>query len=194
MYHLPLLPGYGPESNIRSSAPPLAETPTTEIPIPQTLDAEEVVEGLAYFSAPTRTEELEGFVPSSSPPHETASELEVPTPMPPSEGTPRAPLRDFKDPDTDSFAEAVFFAYGVVVFLGLNEAQEQSILEDVRGVGVMEKALDDERWEVEECHYEVSSFTICTVLDLTRHSTTHTLHTPGFTMTFSVRHRIHTGS
>lgn len=155
MYHLPLLPGYGPGSNIRSSAPPTAETTSAEIPIPRTTEMEETVEGLAYFSVPARTEELEGFVPSRSLPHETVSEVEVHTPMPPSEGTPRPPTKRLQTPDTDSFAEAVFFAYGVVVFLGLDELQEQTILEDVRGAGVMEKPLQDNRWEVEECHYEV---------------------------------------
>ena len=158
MYHLPLLPGYGPGSNIRSSAPQTAETPSTEIPIPRTAETEETVEGLAYFSVPTRTEELEGFVSSRS--HETASETEAHTPIPPSEGTPRPPIKRLQTPDTDSFAEAVFFAYGVVVFFGLDELQEQTILEDVRSAGVMEKPLQDNRWEIEECHYEVRSLTL----------------------------------
>ncbi|KAJ3559389.1 hypothetical protein NM688_g379 [Phlebia brevispora] len=173
MYHLPLLPGYGPGSNIRSSVPPPASTPTIDYPIPQPSDAENhPEEGLAYFSVPSRSAELEGFVTSgsphiastspqvaSSPPHpEFMSETEAHTPMPPSEGTPRPSAKQLQQVEPDSFAEAVFFAYGVAVFFGLDENQEQSILEDIQGAGVMQKALKEERWEIEECHFEYNPY------------------------------------
>lgn len=56
---------------------------------------------------------------------------------------------------TDEFAEVVFFSYGVVVFFGLEEAQEHAILDDVQSAGVMRSSLEESRWEVEECHYAV---------------------------------------
>lgn len=60
--------------------------------------------------------------------------------------------------DSVNMAEVVFFAYGVVVFFGLEEGQERSILEDVEGAGVMRRKMAEEQWEVEECHYAVSRF------------------------------------
>ena len=159
MYHLPLLPGYGPGSNIRSSAAPAsAQTPVTEYPIPQPSDTEEPPEELAYFSAPTPETELDRYVPSTSPPPEAMSETETEIPQsaveegPP---TPRPHAQQVLVPDPETFAEAVFLAYGVVVFFGLDESQEHSILEDVQAAGVMQKAIKESRWEIEECHYEV---------------------------------------
>lgn len=55
----------------------------------------------------------------------------------------------------EEFAEAVFFSYGVVVFFGLDEGQEKGILEDIDGAGIMKRKMDEEKWEVEECHYSV---------------------------------------
>ena len=156
MYHLPLLPGYGPGSNLRSSAPPAPiPSPAAEYPIPQS-ETDEAPAELAYFSAPTRTVELDGYMPSTSPPLDALSETEMLTPNPPSEGTPRPAARELAPPpDPDAIAEAVFLAYGVVVFFGLDESQERNILEDVQSAGVMQKALKEDRWEIEECHYEV---------------------------------------
>ncbi|KAI0642682.1 DUF155-domain-containing protein [Trametes meyenii] len=69
MYHLPLLPGYGPGSNIRSSAPPV--TPGHEDPSSGFSDAEEDGYQGTYFSAdhqePTTSQPIEGFIPSASP-------------------------------------------------------------------------------------------------------------------------------
>lgn len=70
------------------------------------------------------------------------------------------PTRRSPHPDPDTFVEAVFFAYGVVVFFGLDEAQERSILEDVETAEIMQKPLPEARWEIEECHYEVSSLLV----------------------------------
>ena len=56
------------------------------------------------------------------------------------------------------FAEAVFFSYGVVVFFGLEEGQERGILEDVEAAGAMRHKMDEDKWEIEECHYAASIF------------------------------------
>jgi uncharacterized Rmd1/YagE family protein len=56
----------------------------------------------------------------------------------------------------DQVAEAVFFSYGVVVFFGLGEAQEKSIIEDIEKAGVPADPISERDWEVEECHFVVS--------------------------------------
>ena len=58
----------------------------------------------------------------------------------------------------EDYAEAIFFAYGVVVFFGLTEQQERGILEDVASAGAMRKKFGEDDWEIEECHYAVSVF------------------------------------
>ena len=70
MYHLPLLPGYGPGSNIRSSAPPV--TPGREDPSSGLSEAEEDGYQGTYFSSAAPQEEsmappMEGYMPSASP-------------------------------------------------------------------------------------------------------------------------------
>ncbi|KAH9899307.1 DUF155-domain-containing protein [Cubamyces lactineus] len=70
MYHLPLLPGYGPGSNIRSSAPPV--TPGREDPSSGLSEAEEDGYQGTYFSSTAPQEEsiappMEGYMPSASP-------------------------------------------------------------------------------------------------------------------------------
>ncbi|KAI8976699.1 DUF155-domain-containing protein [Trametes punicea] len=70
MYHLPLLPGYGPGSNIRSSAP--AVTPGREDPSSGLSEAEEDGYQGTYFSSTAPQEEslapaIEGYMPSASP-------------------------------------------------------------------------------------------------------------------------------
>ncbi|KAF8068759.1 hypothetical protein FPV67DRAFT_1624813 [Lyophyllum atratum] len=67
MYHLPLLPGYGPDTNIRSSAP--AHAPPGKSFLSRLSEAEENGYQGSYFSAPIRrrSSELEGYVSSSSP-------------------------------------------------------------------------------------------------------------------------------
>ena len=149
-YHYPLLPGYGPGINVRSSAPPVP-SPTTEAEdlrgAASEAEPDEAAEDVAYFSAPAPSSELHEFVPSSPPATGAISEPETPN-------IPGATRRS-PHPDPETFAEAVFFAYGVVVFSGLNEAQERGILEDLETAEIMQKALAEERWEIEECHYEV---------------------------------------
>ncbi|KAJ2987897.1 hypothetical protein NUW54_g9289 [Trametes sanguinea] len=70
MYHLPLLPGYGPGSNIRSSAP--AVTPGREDPSSGLSEAEEDGYQGTYFNSAAPHEEpttsgIEGYMPSASP-------------------------------------------------------------------------------------------------------------------------------
>ncbi|KAI0763082.1 DUF155-domain-containing protein [Trametes elegans] len=70
MYHLPLLPGYGPGSNIRSSAP--AVTPGNEDPSSGLSEAEEDGYQGTYFKSEEQQEAsapspIEGFIPSASP-------------------------------------------------------------------------------------------------------------------------------
>ncbi|CDO70365.1 hypothetical protein BN946_scf184999.g5 [Trametes cinnabarina] len=70
MYHLPLLPGYGPGANIRSSAP--AVTPGHEDPSSGLSEAEEDHYQGTYFSSNAPEEEstvppIEGYMLSASP-------------------------------------------------------------------------------------------------------------------------------
>ncbi|THH00967.1 hypothetical protein EW026_g1632 [Hermanssonia centrifuga] len=156
MYHKPLLPGYGPGSNIRSSAAPLVPTPSTEDPIVQASDAEEVE--ATYFPAPSHNPGMDDFIASTSPPQGGFSESETTRHIPVTPSASFAVPRRSSPLEPDSFAEAVFLAYGVVVFFGLDESQERSILEDVEAAGVMQKALKEDRWEIEECHYDYNPY------------------------------------
>ncbi|VDB98558.1 unnamed protein product [Peniophora sp. CBMAI 1063] len=55
--------------------------------------------------------------------------------------------------DTSSTAEVVFFDYGVLVFFGLQEEDERSILDDIANAGALRQPWAEEKWEVEELHY-----------------------------------------
>jgi hypothetical protein len=68
--------------------------------------------------------------------------------------TPKPKTQEVKDGD-DNVGQVVFFEYGVVVFFGLTEKQEYTILEDVEGAGVFKQKLKEDDWEVEECHFVV---------------------------------------
>lgn len=157
MYHLPLLPGYGPGINVRSSALS-APIPVTEEVIINVSEAE--IEETADESSvepptPQSAPELELFTPSTSPAVAAFSDIEaIASSLPVTPSAPPA-VRRQSPVDPDIFGEAVFFQYGVVVFFGLDESQERSILDDVHGAGVMHKSMPEERWEVEACHYEV---------------------------------------
>ncbi|KAH9936015.1 DUF155-domain-containing protein [Amylocystis lapponica] len=172
MYHLPLLPGYGPNSNIRSSAPSVS--PGAEDPSSGLSEAEEDGYQGTYFNASTPPTNgispLDGYIVSSSP-VVTAADIQPdiqPAPTEPQADAPpqehgtrrRRRLSKAKDQmraavSADEFAEAIFFAYGVVVFFGLTEAQERGILEDVDKVGVLRRRLVEGDWEIEECHYAI---------------------------------------
>lgn len=53
----------------------------------------------------------------------------------------------------DNVGEVVFFDYGVVVFFGLTEREERDILDDIQQAGVLQRPINEEEFEVEECHF-----------------------------------------
>lgn len=162
MYHLPLLPGYGPNSNIRSSVP--SHIPGRKSLLSRLSEAEENGYQDTYFAAPesrSPTSLREGYMSSGSP---------VDTRRPP----PRHHQSDYADaedngskreqeditreerPQTrkeDDVAEVVFFEYGVVVLYGLQEEQERELLEDLDKAGVIKRPIKEDDWEVEACHF-----------------------------------------
>jgi len=68
------------------------------------------------------------------------------------EDRPASPPKRKYDSDV---AEVVFFEYGVAVFFGLGEEQEKGILEDLDNAGILKRAIKEDDWEVEECHFVV---------------------------------------
>ena len=181
MYHLPLLPGYGPAAKVRSSVPALSYTRR----LSHMSQIEEDGYTGSYF-IPGRSPELgfshhDGYIarsPTASPPpdrrtradpEESEAEGEsrergllVDTPVltqAPAFASPHpAPVSEPRTPvvTSDDVAEIVFFAYGVVVFFGFDEFQERTILEDVHDAGTLKGARAESEWEVEECHFAVS--------------------------------------
>ncbi|OJT14027.1 Sporulation protein RMD8 [Trametes pubescens] len=183
MYHLPLLPGYGPGSNIRSSAP--AVTPGNEDPSSGLSEAEEDGYQGTYFNSEEHQEsaaQMEGYMPSASPviathgmaigsPEQLQSAAleqarasgQIPIVVTteerehePSRSENLRPRRISKrktKSEAENFAEAIFFDYGVVVFYGFREDQELGILEDVEEAGVMLRKIPHDDWEVEAFHY-----------------------------------------
>ncbi|KAG7095487.1 hypothetical protein E1B28_006226 [Marasmius oreades] len=200
MYHLPLLPGYGPESNIRSSAPP--KTDDGKSILNKLSEAEENGYQGTYFAQndPERqSAHHDGYLTSSpidsrsipiatptTPYYATSSETEaenyvsasdaeagVSESVPENDSSPllvgTLGVHDQEaisppEPETannsnsppdnvNETAEAVFFEYGVVVFFGLTEIQEKSILEDVHNAGIVKRRFPEADWEVEECHF-----------------------------------------
>ena len=49
----------------------------------------------------------------------------------------------------------IYFAYGVVVFFGLTESQERSIIDDIASAGILVRKFEEEAWEIEEFHFVV---------------------------------------
>ena len=179
MYHLPLLPGYGPAVKVRSSVP----APSHTRRLSRMSQAEEDGYTGSYF-IPGRSPEQgfshDGYIarsPTNSPPIDrrmrdleesevedeqrehgypvdTSLVTQSPTLVPPN-----APVSEPRTPAAtgDDAAEIVFFAYGVVVFFGFDEMQERDILEDVHGAGTVKGGHAESEWEIEECHYAVSS-------------------------------------
>jgi len=178
MYHLPLLPGYGPAVKVRSSVP----APSHTRRLSRMSQAEEDGYTGSYF-IPGRSPEHgfshDGYIARSltgSPPVDrrmrdleesevegesyergflvdTPSITQSPTLIPPT-----APVSEPMTPVAagDDAAEIVFFAYGVVVFFGFDEMQERDILEDVHGAGTVKGVRAESEWEIEECHFAVS--------------------------------------
>lgn len=195
MYHLPLLPGYGPNANIRSSAP--AKPVRGRSFLSRLSEAEENgYQGTYFTSAAARSPNSlqDGYISSTSPiqtrqisgppsiplpsPNLQESEAEFPTPgyetgaetgaetdtefryrahQEEEDADVLSPLKDVED----DVAEVVFFEYGVVVFFGLLERQEKDILEDIEKAEIMKRNISEEDWEIEECHFAVSSTLIC---------------------------------
>jgi uncharacterized Rmd1/YagE family protein len=184
MYHLPLLPGYGPDTIIRSSAP--GKPTTGKSYLSHLSEAEENGYQGSYFNSPAPGSPRDGNISSSPvhtrhprPPSPTTSvepltsyDSDVPTPMrepaPSSDREPQSPSTDTevvpeveipspppaRTPE-DKVAEVVFFEYGVVVFFGLEERQERDILEDIEKAQVLKRRITEDNWEVEEFHYTV---------------------------------------
>ncbi|CAE6523184.1 unnamed protein product [Rhizoctonia solani] len=148
VYHLPLLPGYGQHVNIRSS--PDVKSPGGKSILSKMSEAEEYGYDGNYFAAGSPGNEFSleggGYI-SSSPP------------------TSRNPQRralqaqQQQRSEENDIADVVFFDYGkffrgVVVFFGLEETQEQDILEDLYNAGILQGRRSESDWEMEECHYE----------------------------------------
>ena len=199
MYHLPLLPGYGPGANIRSSAP--AVTMNGKSFLAHLSEAEENGYQGTYFT-PQRsrspTSFREGYISSSSPintrnpresplitdiPPDGSPEQYIPLSTPASEILPTITTTavdvdpgaetdpglyntwnptDVQDPEItpttkteEDVAEVVFFEFGVVVFFGLEERHEKDIIEDISNAGIVKRPIDEDDWEIEECHFAV---------------------------------------
>ncbi|KAI0631136.1 DUF155-domain-containing protein [Trametes polyzona] len=183
MYHLPLLPGYGPGSNIRSSGPPV--TPGNEDPSSNLSEAEEDGYQGTYFNsseAQDSAPQIEGFMPSASPLTATHglpvgspeqiqnaaqeeartserqavvvnAEERVNESSKSENPRPKRLSKRKAKSEVENFAEVIFFEYGVVVFFGFREDQELGILEDVEEAGILIRKIPHDDWEVEACHY-----------------------------------------
>jgi uncharacterized Rmd1/YagE family protein len=185
MYHLPLLPGYGPDTNIRSSAPGKPKSFLSRLS-----EAEENGYQGSYFNSPSPKSPRDGYIstspvntrdrrppsPATSAEQLTFYESDFPTPAsdpevvhvsdfePQSPGTctKAAPFNTVPPPTPpqtkspeEKVAEVVFFEYGVVVFFGLEEPQERDILQDIEQAQVLKRRIAKDDWEVEEFHYTV---------------------------------------
>ncbi|KAF8260817.1 hypothetical protein EI94DRAFT_870653 [Lactarius quietus] len=179
MYHLPLLPGYGPGAKVRSSVP----APSHTRRLTRMSQAEEDGYTGSYF-IPGRSPEVgfwrdDGYIAGQSPPttRREPEESEVDgesrdrglsvdtaeTPVLVAQEPAFTPLSAAQPPASeprtpvlapgDDAAEIVFFAYGVAVFFGFDEMEERHILEDVHGAGAVKGARQEAEWEVEECHF-----------------------------------------
>lgn len=205
MYHLPLLPGYGPNANIRSSVP--ASVTKGASYLTALSEAEEEGYQGSYFTQPIHRSSgdmRDGYISSTSPVltrSTPVAAISTPSmsgssnfaPDPPAEGPSSRLLSDIEpwtdsefqpepatrwgtrqkdiiptvtppplpDPPTstkpaeDDIVEVVFFEYGVAVFFGLTEGQERDILEDIENAGIMKRRINEDDWEVEECHFTV---------------------------------------
>lgn len=159
MYHLPLLPGYGPHSNIRSSAPAASSSGEGDV-FHHLSEAEEIgYQGTYFTSASPQEAGLDGYMtnPELSPLLATTREIPPESQQQQNPSPRRKPHKKkarVGDPvDYNSVAEVVFFSYGVVVFFGWEEGQEHSILEDLDGASVMKRKMVQDNWEIEGCHY-----------------------------------------
>jgi uncharacterized Rmd1/YagE family protein len=175
MYHLPLLPGYGPGASVRSSAP-------EQVHAKQANTAFQAAEDAGYqgtYFAPADAEpapplDEHGYIASSPPTSRLAPSASARAEYTDAEATEvedagahtetEAPARptDVKRTFVASppapapeaaVGEAVFFEYGVAVFFGLDSAQERAVLEDLGAAGLVARPLPEDDWEVEACHF-----------------------------------------
>jgi hypothetical protein len=205
MYHLPLLPGYGPNTSVRSSAAPVTEAKSLQT---RFAEAEENGYQGSYFAPqedPPQTSD--GYMTSGShgesrrhPPHLQASvesEAEVEAECVDEGGQPyagnerRQETREMRPQqlegkEEDRIAEVVFFAYGVTVFFGLDEGQERAIVEDISNAGILKRPMREDDWEIEECHFAVRPV-ISAALRLTLFSMIQQYHTHAYIMISLVR-------
>ncbi|KAK0203618.1 DUF155-domain-containing protein [Desarmillaria ectypa] len=164
MYHLPLLPGYGPNSNIRSSA--FASGDAGMNILTRLSEAEENGYQGTYFTndaAHSSSSNRDGYI-SSSPVmargayEAETSEAERTAMYSDTERERESPEIRFAKPSAqqahaEDVAEVVFFEYGVVVFFGLDEGQERNILEDIENAKIITRKIAEDDWEIEECHF-----------------------------------------
>ncbi|KAI0032875.1 hypothetical protein K488DRAFT_48984 [Vararia minispora EC-137] len=181
MYHLPLLPGYGPNTNIRSSAPPPAhDHAAASAALSEVEDAG--YQGMYFSSSPPAGHApfnpVDGYI-STSPADDRRALLSPPL------TTPSAANGRVR-PDPASFAEAVFFAYGVIVFFGLDEVQERGILEDITAALALRRQRPDDRWEVEELNFAYDP----TIASPRIYNDFFTLKQPSHLLTLSIAHAI----
>ncbi|KAK7463008.1 Sad1-interacting factor 3 [Stygiomarasmius scandens] len=194
MYHLPLLPGYGPNANVRSSA----VVQTNDV-LARLSEAEEIGYQGSYFTNQQHGHREDGYITSSpverrSVPESSSvplvsdsdaysqTDAEDPEPVISPISDPEQPRTPFVMPipsispshppplptsttypsisPTTPFsasyqenAEVIFFEFGVVVFFGLSEVQEKSILEDLENNRIMQRRIPEAHWEIEECHF-----------------------------------------
>lgn len=143
MYHLPLLHGYDPGVNVRSST--AAKMSSGKSFLTALSEAEENGYEGTYFPAESPNDgfDPEGFIPSSSP-GDSRKQPER-----------KQRLRG-RSLSGEKVGEVVFFAYGVVVFYGLEENQEREIIDDIEKAGVLARKIPEDDWEIEECHFTVS--------------------------------------
>ncbi|KAF5386501.1 hypothetical protein D9757_005859 [Collybiopsis confluens] len=177
MYHLPLLPGYGPYANVRSSAP--VKTDDGKSILARLSEAEEMGYQGSYFTSQADPSHDDGYMTSSSPinerqpliqrtPNSVVTEISdelnsaafsttsyiSSSPETVRQQREPSPSRGYqtREPEQEN-AEVVFFEYGVVVFFGLTESEEKSVLEDIENAGILRRKISDNRWEIEECHF-----------------------------------------
>ncbi|KAJ3908777.1 hypothetical protein F5879DRAFT_265888 [Lentinula edodes] len=175
MYHLPLLPGYGPNSNIRSAAP--VKTDDGKSILARLSEAEEMGYQGSYFPHEAESSPNEdGYMTSSSPtetrqaltqrtPTSAVTDISLESPFNPTSYISSSPetIRQRREPSSSRIereqvlaqenAEVVFFEYGVIVCFGLTEREEKSILEDIENAGILRRKISEEHWEIEECHF-----------------------------------------
>ncbi|KAG6831419.1 hypothetical protein H0H87_005240, partial [Tephrocybe sp. NHM501043] len=164
---------YSPETNVRSSVP--AKQSMGKSFLSHLSEAEEDGYQGTYFNSVTHqpADSLEGYISSSSS-VETRLHPRVQEALLSSEAeseqdahysssldteVPPRPKVHWQSPPRpnpeDQVAEVVFFEYGVAVFFGLDERQERDILEDIEHAGIARRPLEEDQWEIEECHFAV---------------------------------------